>query len=99
MTLKVHNGTVHYRSKEEENNKNNSKEKESLSSKDPLLQFDLNSDNFDLPVNDKKKAHKEANRKKCKQRQMEKNSAKLRKNRKCPEKWMSKYVTSLLSIT
>ena len=38
----------------------------------------------------KKKAHKEANRKKCKQRQIGKNSAKLRKNRKCPEKWMSK---------
>jgi hypothetical protein len=36
MTLKVHNGTVHYRSKEEENNKNNSKEKESLRRKESL---------------------------------------------------------------
>jgi len=92
--LKVHNGTVHYKSKEDENNEKNLKEKESLSIKDPLLQFDLNLDNFDLPVNDEKEGAQRSKQKEMQTKTDREKFSKTKKKQKMSRK-MDVKVTSL----
>ena len=94
----IHNGTIHYRSKEDENNENNPKGKESSSIEDPLLQFDLNSDNFDLPDNDENGTEKEGSQR-SKQKEMQTKTdgekfSKTKKKQKMSRK-MDVKVTSL----